>query len=55
MKTLCRFDDKTQANEYKRVADTTNADWDTLLKLLATDWDFCSKGLWKTEVRDKDE
>jgi|TARA_Y100001949_G_scaffold52890_1_gene44556 hypothetical protein len=55
MKTLCRFDEQKKANEYVRVADSTNADWDALLKLLDGDWDFCSKGLWKTEVRDKDK
>ena len=53
MKTLCRFDEANKTNEYKRVADSTNADWDALLQLLDGDWDFCSKGLWKKEVRDK--
>tara|TARA_Y100001951_G_C11039565_1_gene129463 strand:- start:260 stop:424 length:165 start_codon:yes stop_codon:yes gene_type:complete len=53
MKTLCRFNDETKDNEYKRVEDSTNADWDALLKLLATDWDFCSKESWKKDCRDK--
>ena len=46
MKTLRKGD------EFKRVKDSTKAQWDGIKKQVADGWTFCDKTTWR-QLRDK--